>query len=254
MGRNRRNVLLGFVDYFDGIDTCVVVDRHHRDHQLAMSVRMQVAEGPVDWAFGAVRFFKNIEVMGQHLGIAQNVESSAPYAAAARLVGSEPGFGELQGYAVGTGRHWDDVTEIAVTLALIQLRIIHAAREPGAQNRLAAAVVAIGHPQITLPVGVRLAAHGDANRPHPAWESRYDFNRVDEGIPNPVSETQVKLAIGVRRDIFKDAFVRDVRAGGVRDHVEVIEQQRMVGNYLEQPAGLAPSPRVMLPVDSFGKW
>jgi hypothetical protein len=92
---------------------------------LPLSVGMEIAEGPVDGAFGASRFLENIEVMRQHPRIREDVEAAIPQASAYRLAGTELGLGELHRHRIGrTLRHRYYISQIAETLAAIQLRII----------------------------------------------------------------------------------------------------------------------------------
>jgi hypothetical protein len=56
---------------------------------------VEIAEGAVERAFRTSRFFENIEIMGQQLGIRQNVEAAAADAATRWFAWPEPGFGEF---------------------------------------------------------------------------------------------------------------------------------------------------------------
>ena len=147
-------------------------------------------------------------------------------------------LGEVERYGIPSRRNRNGVTEVAVSLAGIKIRVRCREHISFVSGEPSAGIVIVRLPDVAGMIGKRSVAGADPDRMHPSRNPRNQFDRIDEGLPRHRLELQMYQAIRSRRNVPEDANIHR-RGTGVIHHVEIVQQRRAVYSHRKMPLVLA---------------
>src|SRR6185437_5227853 len=218
-------LLLAFILDLDCVHRGVVDHRLKRQNQLSLGIRFQAMKGLRQGAEPA-HLLINVEVLQKPHSVAVHVEDAVGGACVwGRLRSSPVGFSKMQSRRIGIpGVGGYSVAEIAVPFAGIEIGIRRSAHRIFVDRHLAAAIVGVRAPELSLLVRERGSLGHDANGNLAVRNAGKNLNGADNRLSSFADKLQVQLSIGTWVDIPEHALVGNIRSARVREDIEIVHE------------------------------